>query len=85
MSADNTLYIRPMKDGRYLVAVLYSVFPEDKDWTDEEVDVMIQERSVDQTFETEDEAYDFANKMFDNWWDSGHPIEYGVGLWPRRS
>lgn len=82
MSADNTVYIRPMSDGTFCVAVLYSVYPEQGGWDDAEVDEMNRERESS-SYTSEDEAWDYANALYDSWVESGEIIEHGVALWPR--
>jgi hypothetical protein len=77
LSADNGVYIRQLKDGRYSVAHIASLYPEDL--TDAQLDEEFSTGNV--TFRnTYHEALEFANDLA----DTCEILEYGICDVPRR-
>lgn len=59
------------------------MFSHDCDMPDDEIDKMFAECELYRA-ETEERAHDIANYTYDTWWDSGHPVEYGIDTWNRQ-
>jgi hypothetical protein len=77
LSADNGIYIRQLKDGRYSVAHIASLYPEDM--TDEQLD---EEFSTGNVFFRN--TYDEALKIAENLADTCEILEYGICDVPRK-
>lgn len=81
MSADNHAWIRPLKNGRWAVRVISSLYPEDEGWTDEALDAEFKDAPQ---FKTKDEAWTAAFNMIEEEESQGRYVEYGVALCPRK-
>ena len=80
MSADNTIFIRPMKNGEFRVKEIRSFYHEQM--SDEEID---REFECDSEIaETEEKADEIAETLLDLIEESGGYVEYGLDLLPRK-
>lgn len=79
MSADNAVYIRPLKNGKFAVKVISSYYHED--YTDEEIDEDFQN---EKQFDTLEEAEDEDERIQDEWFNKGWIIEYGSEVIERK-
>lgn len=79
MSADNAIYIRPLKTGGYAVKCINSLYPEQIN--DEQIDSEFKDAPV---FETLDEAWQHEEFIQEEYEDSGNYIEYGSEVLERK-
>lgn len=79
MSADNAIYIRPLKTGGYAVKCISSLYPEYGN--EEGIDEEFKDAPV---FATLDEAWEHEEKIQQEHEDSGFYIEYGSEVLMRK-
>jgi predicted DNA-binding protein YlxM (UPF0122 family) len=72
MSADNAIYTRPLKNGKYVVKCISSLYPDDL--SDAEIDEAFEGSTEFDTIEDSDKEVD---RIYDEYEKSGHIIEYG--------
>lgn len=77
MSADNHAWIRPLKSGKWAVKIISSLYPENREWTDWELDKQFQGSPE---FETKEIAEDAANDLIDEAEALGYYVEYGTAF-----
>lgn len=79
MSADNAIYIRPLKNGGYAVKCISSLYPEYGN--EEGIDEEFKDAPV---FATLDEAWEREKLIQKEYEDSGSYIEYGSEILHRK-
>lgn len=80
MSADNAIYIRPLKNGKFAVKCISSFYHEE--YTDEEID---KDFMGQKEFDTLEQAWDEEERIQDEWDKGGSYIEYGSEVIERKN
>lgn len=72
MSADNAIYIRPLKDGKFAVECISSLYTEDM--TEDQIDSVFKDSPK---FDSEELAEIEMERIYDEYDSKGLYIEYG--------
>lgn len=83
MSADNSIYIRPLKNGKFAVKCISSLYPEFL--TDEEIDNAFSRLEDSQLCETLEAAELEVERIYDEYEKFGWIIEYGDEILERKT
>ncbi len=82
MSADNAIYIRPLKNGKFAVDCISSLYHEEM--TDEEIDAAFSHLEDSQLCETLEDAEKEIERIYDEYDRHGRYIEYGEDFIKRK-
>jgi hypothetical protein len=83
MSADNSIYIRPLKNGKFAVNCISSLYPDGL--TDEEIDLAFSHLEDSQLCESLEAAKIEVDRIYEEYDRHGWPIEYGDEILERKS
>jgi len=83
MSADNAIYIRPLKNGKYAVDCISSLYPDDL--SDEEIDSAFDHFEDHQLFDSLEAAENEVDRIYDEYERNRWIIEYGHEILNRRN
>lgn len=78
MSADNAIYIRPLKNGKFAVECISSLYiDQPHKWTDEEIDEVFENSEIVDSMEA-------AREVEKRLYEETFLIEYGTEILERR-
>lgn len=79
MSADNAIYVRPLKNGKFAVKCISSLYPEDLD--DEQIDSFFEGCDEHDTLE---DAELIEDEIVEEYYTNSMVIEYGTEVLHRK-